>query len=345
MFVFKRKENSIKVKPEVLEDLWHLIKIIKPKDFVTAHTHRKFTAASGDVERKPVTIKLEVEKTEFHKGFEKLRILGVIVEGKPEEYVQLREHHSFDVGPGDEITLEKNKWAKYELDRLKEAQKSAKRPKVAVLTLDEREAELFSIREFGIEEKGKVFAFAGGKYTEERKDLRNKYLSEIHDLVKNIDAEKIIVAGTGFEPENFVKFVKEKDQKLYLKLILQKTGWTGKSAVLELVKNGAIDNVAKESRFSEETKLIEELIRELPSSRPKAKYGYANVKKALEYGAVQTLLVLDSKLFTERDKIEPILDEAEKYNTKIMLISSENEASSKLGGLGGIAALLRFPIG
>jgi protein pelota len=345
MLVLKKldKEGLIKLKPEALEDLWHLEKIIKPGDLVSAQSTRKFEAESG-TERKPVRIDLKVEKVEFHKGYGQLRVLGTIESGKPEEYIQLGEHHSLDFGEGDVITIKKTKWMKYELDRIKEAEESVKRPKIAVLTMDEREAELFVLREYGIDEKGKIFAYGGGKYTEERKDLKNKYFSEILELLKRLDTEKLIVAGTGFEPDNFTRYVSEKDQPIFKKMILRKTGWTGKSAIFELVNSGAIDDVVKEFRFSEEGKVIENLIREIASPAKKAAKGYAEVKKALEIGAVKVLLVLDTNLFNDRERTESLLEEAEKYNSKIMIISHENDAAVKLEAFGGVAALLRFTV-
>ncbi len=345
MLVLKKldKEGVMKLKPEALEDLWHLEKIIKPGDLVSGHSTRKFEAESG-TDRKSVRVGLKVEKVEFHKGFGKLRVLGTIESGSPIEYIQLGEHHSLDFGIGDNITIEKEKWMRYELDRIKEAQESIKRPKIAVLTMDEREAELFMLREYGTEEKGKVFAFGGGKYTDERKDVKNKYFGEIHDLLKRLDAEKIIVAGTGFEPDNFTRYISEKDQLLFKKVILKKTGWTGKSAILELVNSGAIDEVAKESRFADEAKVIENLIREISSPAKKAAKGHAEVQKALEVGAVQMLMVLDTNLFNDRARTEALLEQAEKFNSKIMIISHENDAAAKLAAFGGVAALLRFSV-
>lgn len=344
MLILRKEENTVKVRAEIPEDLWHLEKIIKPGDLVSGASSRKYVSESGQ-ERKPVFVTLEVEKVEYHKGFEKLRILGVIKAGKPEEYVQLREHHSLDIGPGNVISIQKVKWMKYELDRLKEAQKAARRPKISILTMDEEQAELFLIREYGMEEKGKILSHMSGKYSEEKKEkIRNKYYEEIHDLLSKVETEKLILAGPGFEPENFLEFLKKEDSDLSKKIILKKTGWIGKSSVIELVNTGAIDDIIKESRFAEETKVIESIITELPIPGSKVVYGFDNVKKNLEMGALSSLIVLDSSLFSEREKYDALLNTAEKMGTKVMIISHENESSKKLEALGGIAAFLRFRV-
>lgn len=77
MIVVSKHENTVKIRPQSIEDLWHLEKIIKVGDFVTSSTQRKFTSEGGKTERKRVTIKLEVEKVEFHETSGKLKVLGI----------------------------------------------------------------------------------------------------------------------------------------------------------------------------------------------------------------------------------------------------------------------------
>jgi protein pelota len=343
MLTIHREDTKIKLKPQVVEDLWHLEKIIKPEDLVSGSTFRKFTAESGRSDRKKVFLTLKVEKVEFHPGFEKLRILGTIVTGRPEEFISIGAHHSLDVDVHDAVTIEKIKWMKYELDRIKEASKAAKKPKISVLVMDERDAELFVLREYGIKELGKISMSGTGKYTEEtQKEIKHKYFSEIYGLMKLSPTDKMIIAGPGFEAENFFNYMKDKDAKLSKAMLLQRISNTGKQGIFELIKKDAISKLMQESRFNEEAKLVEKLIESIP--KDSATYGLKNVDEALDYGAVEQLLVLDSLLFEKREEIEPLLEKAEKYRSKLMIISHENEVSEKLKALGGVAAILRFKL-
>jgi protein pelota len=343
MFVLGRSEQSVRLKPEITEDLWHLEKLVSPGDLVSGSTWRKFVADSGRAERKPLFIKLRVEKVEFHRHSGKLRVLGIIVESRPEEFAPLGQHHSLDVDTGDAITVEKERWKKYELDRLREAQAAAKRPKLGVLIMDERDAEFFIIREYGIEGAGSA-STEGGKYVEERKDIKNKWYSEIAGLMKQKELGQLVVAGPGFEKDNLMRFLKDREPALAKKILVESTGNTGQQAVYELVTKGTIDKIVKESRFADETKMIEQLVYEISREKPKAAYGPANVRKALEYGAVDKLLVVDKLLFENRAKLEPLLDLAERHKAKVVIVSSENEVSRKLEAFGGIAGLLRFAV-
>ncbi|HDM22631.1 MAG TPA: mRNA surveillance protein Pelota, partial [Methanomicrobia archaeon] len=76
--------------------------------------------------------------------------------------------------------------------------------------------------------------------------------------------------------------------------------------------------------------------------RDEAVYGIKDVEKAIDYGAVERLLILDDLLRDEN--YEKILEKTRKKNCKVYVISSEHEGGEKLKGLGGIAGLLRFKI-
>jgi protein pelota len=342
MLILKRKENRIKVKPEIAEDLWHLEKVIKPGDLVSGTSDRKFTTESGKSERMPVKIKLQVEKVEFHKPSGALKVLGIIVEGSPEEYVQLKAHHSLEIGQFDIVTIEKE-WKKYELDRLKEAERGSRREKVFVLILDERDAEFFVIREFGIETLGKIHCESRGKYTGEGKDVQNQYYKMIVDLISKKEG-RIVIAGPAFEKDNLYDYIKDKDQKLSKRIVVESTSNTSGQGVYELLTKGTLDKILLESRFAEETKAVDRFITEVSRKNGKATYGLDNVEKALDMKAVDELLVIDSLLMDKRELIEHLLDKAERGKAKVMIVSHENEISQKLKGFTSIAALLRFNI-
>ena len=142
--------------------------------------------------------------------------------------------------------------------------------------------------------------------------------------------------------DNFFDFVKEKDQKLAKRMMVESIGNTGGQGIYELLNKGTLDKILIESRFAEETRLIERFITEVSRNNPKATYGLKNVEKAVEMGAVEELLVLDSLLLDKRETIERLLEKAEKTRARIMIVSHENEVSQKLKGFTGIAALLRY---
>jgi len=77
-------------------------------------------------------------------------------------------------------------------------------------------------------------------------------------------------------------------------------------------------------------------------------YGLNDVSNAVQIGAVETLILADALLRDSEDagrkQLEQLMNETEKRNGKIIVISTEHEAGFKLKALGGIAALLRFSL-
>jgi protein pelota len=101
-------------------------------------------------------------------------------------------------------------------------------------------------------------------------------------------------------------------------------------------------------RVADEINAIEELLARLGRGKNDATYGFTEVEKAVNYGAVEKLLVADSSLRETTDEnrriIEKIMKNVEDARGTVMVISTEHEAGTKLLSLGGVAALLRFPL-
>ena len=77
-------------------------------------------------------------------------------------------------------------------------------------------------------------------------------------------------------------------------------------------------------------------------------YGLDSVENAVKLGAVEKLVIADTSIRDadeqQRLKLEELMREAERRRASVTVISTEHEAGAKLLCLGGIAALLRFPL-
>jgi len=121
--IVKSDLNIRKLKIQNDLDVWHLQQIVEQKDLVKARTVRTIFIRREDQKekgrRKLVLLKIRVEKIEFDEYQKKLRLNGKIVEG-PEE-IQLGDYHTIEVGRGDVIEIEKERWNEEQLERLKRA--------------------------------------------------------------------------------------------------------------------------------------------------------------------------------------------------------------------------------
>jgi protein pelota len=334
---FDRKFGVMKIQADTLDDLWHLDKVIVPGDEVESHSLRTYKVGTKE-EKKSVTVRVKVERVEFAKTANRLRILGPITWGEPEEYIQLGKYHTIDVGQGDTIKVTK-KWKNHEVKRLEDAVKESKKPKIRIIVLDEEKALNAMLRSFGVE-YGAEFYSSGSKRDENFDKTQSEYFGRIMAEVER-QPEKFVVAGPGFTKDNLKKFIEKRKPELLKKIIFESVSYAERSGVNELFNRGVIEKIMGEERFEKEMKLIEELMVEVHKDTGRGVYGIKEVKRAVEAFAIKKLLVLDEYLRSEPEA-ESVVDLADQNKAEIVIFSSEGDAGAKLKGMGKIAALLKF---
>jgi len=347
------KSGSVELEAEDSDDLWHLYNLIDRGDRVCGNTLREVKVSRGSGEerggRKRVFLCIEVEDMGFQSFTERLRIKGRVVSG-PEEMNIQGSYHSFAVAPHDRITITKDEWLSFHQERLTKSL-SKVRPKVLIVTIDDQEAVLFMLNDYEVQTLLSVESHIPGKYVEspDRSAIKSKYLVAIADEVGRIlGREKldVIVAGPGFTKVDLTKQLKSRFKGIVL---FEETASTvGEPAVREVMNRGTFAKVMERSALMQDTRLIDEMLSRLASRPNLVAYGVDEVGKAVERGAVETLMISE-KLFKELDhdrrrQIEAICKKAEGYQGKVFFVGSAHEKGRQLVGLGGVAALLRFPI-
>ena len=159
----------------------------------------------------------------------------------------------------------------------------------------------------------------------------------------------IVVIGPGYIKDDFAGYVRKEARDVAASIVgVKGVNSAGLSGVQESLRSGILSNVLQNLRVADETKAMEEFLARLGKGKQDVTYGFCEVEKAAGYGAVEKLLVADSGLreTTEekRRELEKLMKNVEDARGEIMVISTENEAGTKLLSLGGIAALLRFPL-
>jgi protein pelota len=159
----------------------------------------------------------------------------------------------------------------------------------------------------------------------------------------------IAIVGPGFLKGSFAKFLQEKRPDISKSVsVVGLVNSGGVGGVKEALRSGVLDKVTKSIRIVEESKAVEEILRRLGVGTGTVAYGSDSVTKAVEYGAVDFLLVSDKVLREaddeERTRLEGFMRKAEHMGGRVMIVGSQHEAGAKLLGLGGIAAQLRYAI-
>ncbi len=334
---FERKTGEMKLQVDTLDDMWHLDKVIAPGDVAEAHSLRTYKVGNKE-EKKSIKVRIKVERVEFAKAANRLRILGPIIWGEPEEYIQLGKYHTIDVGEGDRVKITKA-WKNHEVKRLQDAERESKKPRLRIIVLDDEKALTAMLRSFGVE-YGAEFYSSGSKRDENYDKTQGEYFGKV---MAEIDRhpERFVVAGPGFTKENLKAFIEKRKPELLRRIVFESVSYAERSGVNELFARGVVEKIMGEERFEREMKLVDELMVEVNKDSGRAAYGLAEVRKALEAYAVKTLLILDEYLRSDPDA-EMAVEQADAAKAEIVIFSSEGDAGAKLKGMGRIAALLKF---
>ena len=341
------RRERISVVPESLDDLWHLTYILEPGDSVSGDTTRRIQRDDDKMrdtggQREPMWIEIEVADVEFAKFSNRLRVGGEIVDCSRED--QLGFHHTFNVEEHDEVTIEKV-WQIDQLERLEEAVEAAEQPDVAIVTVEEGQAHVHTVAQYGVEERATITGTTGkGEYARGRDEL----FAEITAVVKRLDVEAIILAGPGFTKQDALDYIQDNAADAAEKIQVVDTASVGDRGVHEVLKRGAVDRIQTETRISNEAERIDELMERIAEGA-KVAYGIEEVAEAAEYGAVDRLLILDERLRAERAgegdwdlDINDVVEDVERQGGEVTVFSHEFDPGQQLSNLGGIAALLRY---
>lgn len=322
-----KRKGYVKLEIENDDDLWFL------KDFVQeGDTVRKFTqrTKSDGREKKSLKLTIEVEKLEYEKG--RLRLTGEMTE----TYDDVEKgYHTFNISSGDELELTRDNFTNRDWEALEEAERK-KSYEILFCLVEKDKADLFIVRESGIENlsqvesgiSGKMYEKSGGKSKEE-------FFKELSSILER-NAEKVdsvVLAGPGFEKENLKDYLSD---NLDTKVFVQDTSVTGRTGLHEAFKRGVLDDIVESSRIDEETSVVEEFLDEVKTDG-KAVFG-SEVEDMVEMGAVEKLIV--TKDFYRENT--SLAEDVENMGGEVVVVNTDHEAGQKLANFGGVAALLRY---
>lgn len=148
----------------------------------------------------------------------------------------------------------------------------------------------------------------------------------------------IIIGGPAGTKEEFV----EGDYlhyELKRKIIAVKDiTYTDESGIRELVNSSGDD--LKEVEASQHRRYLQRFMKDLVKNPREVVYGWEETVRALEMGAVDVLLVSEKM---DEEKIDQLMEIAEKSGSQVEIVSDEFEEGNQLWvAFGGVAALLRF---
>ena len=333
--------KGVKVVIETDEDVWHLYNVIEIGDLVTASTTRREEKSSDKIraersEKKRMTLGVRIEKIEFSEQDLRLKLLGTIETG-PQD---IGQHHTLMIEVGDSLMISKTKWRETQRERLQKAVTDSRKPRIAFVSLDQDEATIAVMRQYGLKELATIRSGRSGKQYAE-KPQSDTFHDEIAEKLVPVTGPDLplVILGPGFEKESLYEDLKRRGGD-FGRMYVYQTGQTGMAGINELLKKGMGADVLRDSSVGAEMEAVEKAMEEIAKPEGLATYGDREVYDAAVSGAVDTLLVLDARV-REQD-LDELVRAVESQKGKVVVVSSQHDGGKTLAALGGVVALLRY---
>ncbi len=347
-------QGFVKVIADSPDDLWHLYNVIYKGDAVYAYSSRALksdteTSRPKSAERVSAFMGVTVESVSWDKFLGKLRIHGLICQAP--DIFPTGAHHTLNIALNQPLTIVKKEWPKHLLDRLTRASETEK--PMLIISIDDEGFAIGETKQYGYETRVEQrMRLPGKQEADKRGEATKAYFRLAINSLQRLWMEKhnpIVVIGAGYVKNDFVNYLAQESQEISKSVVdIKSVNNGGTAGINEALRSGVLLKTAHQLRIVDETETMEEVMKRLGKGEGTVTYGLQAVENAVNMGAVEKLVVADTTLRDadeeQRLKLEELMRNTEKRNASITVVSTEHEAGSKLFALGGIAALLRFPI-
>ncbi len=348
------RQGFVKAVPDSPDDLWHLYNIVYKDDEVYAYSSRAIKTDSEasrpkSGERVSAFMGVKVESVAWDKFLGKLRVHGIIIHAP--DIIPTGAHHTISVALNQPVTIVKKEWPKHLLDRLTRASETEK--PMLIIAIDDEGYAIAETKQYGVEIKVEERMKLPGKMeAEKRSGATNEYFKRAINSLNQIwqpNHNSIVVVGVGFIKNDFVSHLKDNASDMGKSIVdVKSVNNGGVSGLYEALRSGVLLRATHKMRILEETEVMEEVMKRLGKGEATITYGLEDVANAALIGAIEKLVLADTMLRDadeeQRLRIEKIMREVEQRAGIVTVVSTEHEAGSKLLALGGVAALLRFPV-
>jgi len=350
------KKGFAKVIPQTLDDLWHLHNLIYRGDLICARTTREIKVKEDysrpqKGRRVSTYMYVKVEDIVWDSNLNRLRVHGRIHKA-PENIAGRGSYHTLRIVVNKPLEIMKDRWPKHQIDRLERAAASELLP-ILVLSIDSEECCIAMIRQYTVNVKTRIKGNLPGKLeADKRAKALNNYFKRASKALIRLWRDQnhpIVIIGLGFVKHNFIKYLRTQASELAQAVVnVKSVNSGGVAGIREALRSGVLDKTLRHVRIVEEARFVEEVLTRLGKEKSDVTYGFEQVRKSIMIRAVETLLITDVTIRTasieQRKELEELMREVEGKKGKVMVISASHEAGEKLLSIGGIAALLRFPV-
>lgn len=348
------QKDFVKVIPTSEDDLWHLYNVIYKGDEIYAYSSRalksdqEFSRPKSAV-RVSAFMGVKVEYVGWDKFLGRLRVHGLICHAP--DNIPTGSHHTISISLNKPVTIVKKEWSRHILNRLEKSTKTEK--SIIIVSIDDESFAVAQTKQYGIDTKiEERIKIPGKRNPELRKKVTIEYFKRVVKSINQIwlfTHSPIILLGVGFIKNNFATFLSKEAPEIAKSVVdIKSVNNGGTAGILEALRSGVLLKASNKLRVIEETEIIEEIMKRLGKEDHTVSYGIGLVENAIKQGAVERIVIADTLLresFEDnRLQLDQLMKQVEQQKGLISIVSTEHEGGTKLLSLGGIVALLRFPI-
>lgn len=283
------------------------------------------------------------------------------------KHVKLGSFHTLDLELQRNFTLEKaDGWDSIALDTLREAIDQDKKAVLWAVIMQEGLANICLITEHQTILRQKVEVSLPKKRagsSDHDKAVQKFYRTTCDSLLRQIDLANpmpILIASPGFTASSFKQFIKTQAstsankqlQELVQRITIAHSASGHLHSLGEVLSSPAVTSKLSDTKFARETQLMDKFFDMMRKDDQRAWYGAKECETAVEQGAVGKgggVLLISNALFRSQDiktrkRWVSVVDAVKEQGGEARVLSSMHESGKRLEGLGGIAAILTYPI-
>lgn len=344
MIIHSNKINDSKnpllcISAETNEDIYRIYNLLNIDDIVIAYSNRKIKLENGTIFRKSANFEIKIEKIDIDISSGLLDIKGKIL--NQIDNVKSHSFHTLNIIKNEKITILKDDWDFMALKILKEMKTKIHEMIFFIKRINF--VFILSVTENNIKQIDKF-------------DIKKpKSIKESLNKINFKDSLIIVSVNTKDSIDSIKKLIEIKDKSVLNKYIFINLQYNIES-LNELINHCLltpnISNRLNEVQFINGFKQMELFLNLFNSSYEEKRalvcVGFSELQLAFDYSAIKTLLI-SSDLYKscnleERKKIEQIEKLSEGMNIKLFILPINHNFGNKLKEMGGIAAILNFPI-
>jgi len=308
---------------------------------------------------------IRVTKLDFDSLAGQLHVSGRVAEEN--KHVKLGSFHTLDLELQRNFTLEKAEgWDSVALDTLKESIDQDRKAQLWAVIMQEGLANICLITEHQTILRQRIEVSLPKKRagsSDHDKSMQRFYQTTYDSLLRQIDLadlKPLLLASPGFTASSFQQFIKTQAsnsadkqlRELSTKVIVAHSASAHLHSLSEVLSSAAVLSKLSDTKFARETQLMERFFELIRKDDPRAWYGPRECEAAVERAAVGKgggVLLISNALFrsqeiTVRQRWVKLVDEVKEQGGEVRVLSSMHESGKRLEGLGGIAAILTYPI-